>query len=126
MACEKLAKAYRLQSTAAELDGLLERHVGFVRFVRSYLRSNEMKVRYHGRHAQLLELCKLCTQIAGEIEKLAPAVDRSARPENAEYPWPDGDRVVVPADYTYPNLTLLQAPGGRAFLRMIEGAMREL
>jgi len=64
MACEKLAKAHRLQSTAADVAGLLERHVGFVRFVRSYLRSNEMKGRYQGRHSQLQELARLCAQIA--------------------------------------------------------------
>lgn len=34
--------------------------------------------------------------LAREIEKLAPATDRLAFPENAEYPWERGDKVFVP------------------------------
>lgn len=42
MACEKMAIAYRIRDTSAELDGsngLLRRHVGFDKFMRAFLLS---------------------------------------------------------------------------------------
>jgi len=61
--------------------------------------------------------------IAREIEKLAPAIDRTTAPENAEYPWERDERVVSPCHYAFPSLELLRQPGGRAFLNLIERAL---
>lgn len=55
---------------------------------------------------------------------LAPAADRAARPDNAEYPSAAGDLVVVPAHLGHPNLSLLRQTGGRAFLKIVGRAMR--
>src|SRR5690606_30185041 len=118
MATEKLAKAYRIRDTSAPLEGdagLLRRHVGLVKFIRALLLSPKMKEAYEGRSSQLASFSKTATGLAREIEKLAPAVDQATTPENTEYPWLSGKTVVVPCEYTYPPLSLLERPGGRGF-----------
>jgi len=61
--------------------------------------------------------------IAREIEKMAPAVDRTNAPENAEYPWEQAGQITAPCKYTYPGLDLLRLPGGRAFLKLVKKAL---
>lgn len=68
---------------------------------------------------------KIARKLAREIEKLAPAVDREISPANAEYPWLDDGRVIVPCEFAYPNLTLLRERGGRTFLRLLESAIAD-
>jgi len=123
MACEKVAKAYRLRDTAADPDELMGGHVGFPRFIRAFCKAPQVKAVYDGRASHLRSLEKSAFQLAQKVEKLAPAADRAARPDNAEYPWAVGDLVVVPAHYAYPNLSLLRQPGGRAFLKIVGRAM---
>ncbi len=123
MAGEKIAKAYRFRDTETAEERLTTEHVAFSRFIQSYLGSPEIKQRYAGKDEQLREIVKVARKLAREIEKLAPAVDRDTSPANAEYPWLDDGRVVVPCEFTYPNLTLLTEPGGRTFLRLLEMAI---
>ena len=43
-------------------------------------------------------------RFAHEIDRLAPAVDREARPDNSEYPWEDKrGRVVAPCLHPFPD-----------------------
>ncbi|MBI4704863.1 MAG: hypothetical protein HY744_27480 [Deltaproteobacteria bacterium] len=123
MACEKIAKAYRARDTAAELPDLLGRHVGFAKFVSSFLLSPAVRQEFSGKEAQLSQLRAAFRHLARGIEKLAPAVDRQDAPENAEYPWARGDEVIAPCRYDYPSLSLLREPGGRTFLRLVERAL---
>lgn len=123
MACEKIAKAYRLRDTAADPDELMKGHVGFARFIRAFLKAPQVKADFEGRAAHLHRLGESAYQLAQEVEKLAPAADRGARPDNAEYPWAAGEVVVVPAQYAYPNLSLLRQAGGRAFVKVVGRAM---
>jgi len=125
MAGEKIAKAYRFRDTDTAEDRLTTEHVAFSRFIQSYLGSPEIKQRYAGKDEQLREIVKVARKLAREIEKLAPAVDRKTSPANAEYPWLDDGSVVVPCEFTYPNLTLLTEPGGRTFLRLLEMAIAD-
>lgn len=125
MATEKIAKAYRFRDTETKQDDLLTRHVGFQKFIRVFLSSPRVTQEFDDRTAQLKNLRAQCNQLAGEVEKLAPAVDRTGRPQNAEYPWCDGDDLTVPRDYEFPNLSFLEAGGGRAFLRWVQVAIRE-
>ena len=125
MACEKIAKAYRLRDTSASLDGVLNSHVAFSKFVEPFLGSAEIKKRYQGRISQLRTITRLAKKLAREIEKLAPAVDRDRSPANAEYPWEEEGRVVVPCSYQYSSLTLLKQPAGRNFVKLIEIAIEE-
>lgn len=125
MACEKIAKAYRCRDTATSLDNLLSRHVGFAKFMSSFLSSPFMEDAYESRTEQRLILARMAKLLAREIEKLAPAVDRSGSPENAEYPWQSGDKVIAPCGYDYPALSLLETPGGRAVLNLVARAIHE-
>jgi hypothetical protein len=126
MACEKIAKAYRIRDTNAELHGeggLLRRHVGFEKFMGALLLSPAIKDGYSGRTAQLRALAKTVLAIAREIEKLAPAVAAPASPDNAEYPWASGQVVISPRDHDFSRLTLLREPGGRTFLKLVRMAV---
>lgn len=123
MACEKIAKAYRCRDKSADLEDLLKRHVGFAKFISGFLASPGVQEAYRGRGAQLQQLSRVARGLAREIEKLAPAVDRAGTPENAEYPWESGDKVVPPCQYGYPRLSLLTTAGGRTLLKLVDKAI---
>lgn len=125
MACEKIAKAYRCRDRSVDLEELLKRHVGFSKFLGSFLASPSVKEAYRGRAAQLREVTGFARALAREIEKLAPSVDRAASPENSEYPWESGGEVIPPCSYSYPRLSLLTSPGGRTLLKLVARAMQE-
>lgn len=131
MACEKLGKAYRLQTAGANVDVIATRHVGFTQFINGYLRSPAIAAEYEGKTAALKNVLKTSAAIAREIEKLAPATDRAHAPENAEYPWERGDwelgsgEVFVPCAYPFPTLSLLDTVGGSAFLKLVGRAFRD-
>ena len=125
MACEKIAKAYRSRDPRANLEEICTKHVGFANFIGSLLASPSFRVAYRGREAQLRELSRRASVLAREIEKLAPAVDRIASPENAEYPWQSGEDVMTPCKYSFPRLSLLTTAGGRHFLKLVARAIEE-
>jgi hypothetical protein len=131
MACEKLGKAYRLRDARADVDAILTRHVGFAQFINAFLRSPAVLEDYGGQSERHKTVYKTSIALAREIEKLAPAVDRTHSPENAEYPWERGDweggtgQVLVPCKYDYSALSLLDTAGGRAFVKLIERAFRD-
>lgn len=125
MACEKIAKAYRIRDLDADIDELMRHHVGFARFVRAFLLSPALRQDFQGQAARLQAIVADASKLAREIERLAPAVDREGRLDNAEYPWPAGDDVIVPCDYDFPNLSLLTAARGRALLKLIRRAMED-
>ncbi len=127
MACEKIAKAYRIRDTNAELHGeggLLRCHVGFEKLMRALLLSPAVRDSYQGRTAQLREVNKMVLVLAREIEKLAPAVDDQASPENAEYPWASGKAVIAPCEHDFSRLSLLHEASGRSFLKLLRLALR--
>jgi hypothetical protein len=125
MACEKVAKAYRLRDTASPVDTLLSKHVGFPKFVSAFLKSPQMKRRYAGKDAQLGAFERTAATLARAIERLAPAVDRGAEPDNSEYPWETAGGVMVPCEFGFPGLSRLREPTGQAFLKLIDEAMRD-
>jgi hypothetical protein len=126
MATEKLAKAYRFRDTATKMETLLTKHVGFSKFLNTFLLSPQMLQEYAGRYAQLTALRKHMEHIALAVERLAPAVAREGSPVNAEYPWELGDTVLVPVDHAFDELRLLQGPHGRTFLKFVARAFAEL
>lgn len=123
MACEKLAKAYRFRDTETLPSSLLTQHVGFAKFLNLFLRAPQVRETFDGKLEQLRTIQRECNRIAREVEQLAPAVDRGNSPQNAEYPWWDGERIITPCQYEYPNLSLLREKGGRAFLKWIREAL---
>lgn len=125
VACEKLAKAYRWRDTSAGDHALTHEHVAFSKFIRSFLGSPTIRKDYAGHGEQIRNISRLCGNLAREVEKLAPAVDRDNTPENAEYPWAQGEQIIVPCDYAYPSLSLLKEAGGRTFLKLLARAFAE-
>lgn len=125
MATEKLAKAYRFRDTATSEDALLTKHVGFQKFLNSFLLSPQMRDEFAGRHAQLAAIRKGLAPIALAVERLAPAVAREGSPGNAEYPWELGESVVAPVDHDFHEVLLLRGAHGRAFLNVVSRALAE-
>jgi hypothetical protein len=125
MACEKLCKAH-LCGNGTEPDELQSSHAFIadplpVVARQQYARLGGREQRDHSRTLRQMR------QLAREIELLAPTVtDGGRRPDNCEYPWEDGGRLHVPAEYSFPNLNLLHQPAGRLLLKLIPAAIDEL
>ncbi len=131
MACEKLGKAYRLRNPRADVDAIVTRHVGFAQFINEFLRSPAILAEYEGQRARHNAVCKTSSALAREIEKLAPAIDRTHSPQNTEYPWERGNwaegtgEVLVPSRYSYPSLSLMDTPGGGTFMKLVKRAFAD-
>lgn len=124
MASEKIGKAYRFRDTSTSPKKLLRQHGGFTKFFSAFLLSDRVSQMYESK-AQLAFITPLCRQIARELETLAPAADPDKRPANPEYPWRQGSELFVPHDYEFPNLSLLEDPAGRTFLKLLCVAISE-
>lgn len=123
MACEKIAKAYRFRDTSAFEENLTTSLVAFSKFIENFIKSSVVKQRQGFYDAWMGNVFRYSRKLAEEIERLAPAVDRLESPANAEYPWWDGNRVVVPCEFGFPNLSLLRTPSGRKFLKIVKEAI---
>jgi hypothetical protein len=97
MAIEKLARAYMLKHSKGDRTRYLNSHVAVNDFAQIYVSSLEWAPRFDGNRG----LWSQVKQLAGAIEELAPAVERQARPSNAEYPWSDGKSLTVPKDVAF-------------------------
>lgn len=97
---------------AATLPVVLRQQAVYVNFAGPYARW----VLQHTKH------------LAQEIEVLAPAVKRGGqRPDNCEYPWEDELGILrVPLEWSFYPDQLLLIPAGRAFLKLVEGAISRL
>jgi len=120
MACEKIAKAYRLRDTPSFTKEHLYSHVAFSKFILAFLKAPQLKGRYRLQDAKRRHVERYVRGLAAEIEKLAPAVDREQTPANVEYPWVIGDTIYVPASHGYPISRSLAEPAGQDFLKLIE------
>ncbi len=125
MACEKIAKAYRLRDTETSLENAQTRHVAFADFIEIYLRSRKVVKRYAARGEMLKNVTRDARLFARDIERLAPAVDREQTPQNVEYPWEDNGEVICPCRYDFPMLRRLRSPAGANFLKVIETAFSD-
>lgn len=125
MACEKIAKAYRLRNPVTFSFEDLYSHVVFSKFIIIFLKPTPVKGRYRTQEAKRRQMERYARALAVEIEKLAPAVDRDQTPQNAEYPWIVGETIFVPCRHSYPISRLLGEQGGRDILKLIEIAIED-
>lgn len=125
MACEKIAKAYRLRDTRSFGEDNLYSHVAFSRFISEFLKAKALRERYRSQDAKRRHMERYARGLAASIERLAPAVDRERTPANTEYPWIDGAAVFVPIEYRFAVSAQLAEPAGRDFLRLIETAIND-
>ena len=125
MACEKIAKAYRLRDTKTFTEDDLYSHVAFSKFILNFLKARQVVVQYGGRDAKRRHMERYAKGLALSIEKLAPAVDRERAPANTEYPWMNGMTVFVPVEHHFAVSEQLTELAGRDFLRLIETAIED-
>lgn len=105
----------------------MKHHVGFVSFIKAFVLMGPIQQEFEGRGARFKQLNRHWSQLAREIELLAPAVDRQRRPDNSEYPWFAGTSVIVPCEYGFPNLLSLtfRDVRGYKFLKLLSRAIDE-
>ncbi len=125
MACEKIAKAYRFRDTATPIEDLLTSHVAFSKFIEGFLKAPDVKDMHKNKVSVLRNISRYARQYAERIELLAPALGSEKQPSNAEYPWADAMKIVIPCEYSFQDLDLLIEPEGRNFLKIIEIAITD-
>lgn len=122
MACEKLCKAHVLRAGIQNPEDVQTSHGFIAKHLPTIMRqeiatSNEFPKNLKWALAQL-------RQFSGEIEILNPAMTRdNKRPDNCEYPWEAGGKVLSPLDHQFTPTRLLTAQYGRTFLRLLRRAI---
>ncbi len=125
MACEKIAKAYRLRDLVSFNPEDLYSHTVFSKFITGFLKSKLVRRRYASQDSKRRQVERYARSLAVEIEKLAPAVDREQTPANVEYPWEAGAAVFVPCRHDFPLSRRLREQNGRDFLKVLEIAIED-
>lgn len=124
MACEKLCKAYLL-GVGTPPESLQASH-GYIAnplpvIVKQQILHMGLDL---GRMKGVLEKVRHLTR---EIEILSPAIRRGGqRPDNCEYPWECGDRVVSPLDWSFSTSRLCTESAGRTFLKLVREAINRI
>lgn len=125
MACEKLCKAYLCKQPGADPKDYQSSHAYTAKNLGIIIRQQiALTLNPPKNERYLLVHCKL---LAREIELLSPSVqDDGQRPDNCEYPWEQGGKLYIPADWSFPALNLLMAPAGPSLLKLLYGAIQRL
>ena len=124
MACEKLCKAHLIKGGTSP-EALQASHGCIAKPLPIVIRQQLID---SGQDPNRMKgLLTLVRHLAGEIEVLNPAMRRDGlRPDNCEYPWEAGDRVISPLDWAFPPLRLVTAPGGPAFVKILKRAIENI
>jgi hypothetical protein len=125
MACEKLSKAHLCHAGSEPRQ--LEKSHAYIATVLPVI----LRLQYGRMTGRALkdrsDIIKQISHLARQIELLAPSVgDATRRPDNCEYPWEDQGILFVPAEYTFPNLSLLRQPAGTLLQTLLPRAIEEL
>ncbi len=117
MAAEKLGKAL-LVAGDMSLERITHTHAAFVKFMRVARNNHNLQKGLGMTYSQLKAHFNRLLSIANEIEVLAPTLAQDG--PNPEYPWLDkSGHILVPIDYSFPLMKLLQSPQGAQLLRYI-------
>ncbi len=57
-----------------------------------------------------------------EVNADTVAAGNGRRPDNCEYPWEAGHRLIAPVDFQFPGLSLLKTPSGSEPLKLVRFA----
>lgn len=113
MACEKLAKSHLLEA-GSKIRDLEQSHAYISKHLPAIVRDQMILNGESERAARSAR--DQYKRIAREIELLAPSVQRGGkRKDNCEYPWEEGGRVIVPAEWPFSTLNLLTESGVKTF-----------
>jgi hypothetical protein len=117
MATEKLGKALLIAGDMS-LERITHTHAAFVKFLRVARNNHNLQKRLGMSHSQLKAHFNRLLPIANEIEVLAPTLAQDG--PNPEYPWLDrSGHILVPIDYSFPQMKLMQSPQGAQLFRYI-------
>jgi len=117
MATEKLAKALLVVGDMP-LDRITHSHAAFVKFMRVARKNHTLQKELGMTYSQITAHFNRLLPIAREIEILAPTLAQAG--PNPEYPWFDNSgQILVPVDFSFPLMKLLQSPPGTQLLRYI-------
>jgi len=117
MATEKLAKALLIAGDMP-LDKITHTHAAFVKFMRVARKNHNLQKELGMTYSQIIAHFNRLLPIAREIEILAPTLAQVG--PNPEYPWLDNTgQILVPVDYSFPRIKLLQSQPGTQLLRHI-------
>lgn len=125
MACEKLCKAYVLNQGIQSPDDVRKGH-GYVKKHLPTILKQEISYQKTKNLAQMRVVMLHFTQLAKEIEVLNPSMDRDARPDNCEYPWDGGGRIISPLDWSFHPVQLLSVPSGTTFVKLLRLAINRI
>jgi hypothetical protein len=121
MACEKLCKAYLILGGTPH-DTLQNSHGYIAGPLPVIIRQQIIHMR--GNLDGMQGVLSHARHLANEIELLNPSITRGGqRPDNCEYPWEVGDRVISPLSWIFHPARLCTAPAGRTFLKLLRGAV---
>lgn len=110
---EKLCKAH-LWFRAGTADDLRSKHGVVEKILPQLIKSHWRKIGFT-QPPQIEAIRALCR----EIDLLHPQIsDNKARPDNVEYPWPDGSgNIQLPAQWKFPLAKRLESPPGRLLIK---------
>ena len=101
MACEKLCKAFLIEQGTSPAN--VQTSHGYITHPLPVVIRREI-VELGQDPDRMVGLQTLVRHLAGEIELLNPSIRRAGRrPDNCEYPWEVGGRVISPLDWSFPT-----------------------
>jgi len=102
---EKLGKAYRLRRAASSIAAANTHHVAFEKSVAAILSARGRQI-FSGMKPGTVRFLRLhLRELARDIERLCPAVDKVNTASNSEYPWESGGQLFVPVEYEFTEIT---------------------
>ena len=108
MACEKLCKAHLCKQPGADPKTYQSSHAYTAKNLGIIIRQQISLAPKPPKNAKFL--LAHCNHLAREIELLHPSVEAGGnRPDNCEYPWEQGGKVYVPAEWSFSALNLVDA-----------------
>lgn len=122
MACEKLCKAHVIRTGIHAPDEVQTSH-GFVAKHLPSIMRQEIAISGEFPKNSAWAISQI-RQLSEEIEILNPAMTRdNKRPDNCEYPWEYGGKVLSPLDHSFAPTRLVTASYGRAFIKLLRRAI---
>lgn len=123
MACEKIAKAYRFRDTDTPIEKFLTSHTAFSKFMEAFTTTPAVKTLYKNNEGAFQNVRRIARLLSREIELLAPALGGEDKPYNAEYPWAYMMQIIIPCNYSFPSVKMLEEPVGNDFLKIVKIAI---
>lgn len=126
MSMEKLGKAHRLRQGTTSIEDANKHHVAFEKTVSAILSARAGRI-FQGLNPATVRFMKPhLRELARDIERLCPAVDKVNTASNSEYPWESGGQLFVPVDYPYTEITRrLMGTDGMRMMKVIDAIFAE-